>query len=339
MFRPPFCPFPECATQLGASKFEWRSRGYYFRKCDGRWVRRFSCKICNRRFSTQTFKTDYRWKKPRLHYRVFDLFISKVTMRQMARIHGVRRPTIERRLRKLGVVCREFHTLALAQAKQRGGLVGTFQLDELETYETDRRLSPVTMPVLIERSSYFVVHGETAPMAARGNLTPSMKEKKERRDRKYGRRKSGSRTAVINTLNTLVTHHRTGVGICLESDRKSSYRKEFKRIADSGFASHVRISSKKLRDKSNPLFPINHTLAMMRDNISRLVRRTWAASKLRRRLDLHFWMWVCYRNYVRGITVLTKTTPAQAMNVFRNRWKREDVLRWRWPQIGIDLGQ
>lgn len=339
MFRPPFCPFPECETHSGARNFEWRSRGHYYRKCDGRWVRRFSCKVCTRRFSTQTYKTDYRWKKPRLHYRVFDLFVSKVTMRQMARIHGVRRPTIERRLRKLGLVCRDFHAQALARANQRGGLVGTFQLDELETYETDRRLSPVTMPVLIERSSYFVVHGETATMAARGNLSSSLKAKKEQRDRKYGKRRSGSRAAVINTLDRLLFVHRKGVGISLESDRKSSYRKEFKRIAGPQFASHVRISSKKIRDKSNRLFPINHTLAMMRDSISRLVRRTWAASKIRRRLDLHFWMWVCYRNYVRGITVLTKTTPGQAMNVLGRPWRREDFLRWSWPQISLDLGQ
>ena len=339
MFRPPFCPFLDCESKQGIFEFCWRSRGKYFRKCDGRWVRRFSCKVCERRFSTQTFKTDYRWKKPRLHYRLFDLFISKVTMRQMARIHGVRRPTVERRLRRMGMVCREFHALALAQAKRRGGIVGTFQLDELETYETDRRLSPVTMPVLIERHSYFVVHGETAPMAARGNLTTSLRKKKELRDKRFGKRRSGSRNAVVNTLRRLKEVHSSEAAMSLESDRKHSYRTEFKRIAGSQFACHIRISSKKLRDKSNELFPINHTLAMMRDNISRLVRRTWAASKIRQRLDLHFWMWVCYRNYVRGITVQTKTTPAQAIFVLRRAWRREGILRWRWPQISLNLGQ
>ncbi len=339
MFRPPFCPFSDCESQSNTQSFEWRSRGHYYRKCDGRWVRRFSCKVCDRRFSTQTFKTDYRWKKPKLHFRVFDLFVSKVTMRQMARIHGVRRPTIERRLRRLGKVCREFHALALAQTVQRGGITGIYQLDELETYETDRRLSPVTMPVLIERSTYFVIHGETATMGARGNLTPAMKKKKEKRDRKYGKRRSGSRQAVINSLNRLKFVNRPGVGITLESDRKTSYQKEFRKIAGSDYFCHYRVHSKKKRDKSNRLFPINHTLAMMRDSISRLVRRTWAASKVRQRLDLHFWIWACYRNYIRGITVLTKTTPAQALGVLKQAWNRVDLLRWRWPQLGLELGQ
>jgi transposase-like protein len=339
MFRPPFCPFSNCESQASLCVFSWKSRGKYFRKCDGRWVKRYSCKVCNRRFSTQSFKTDYRWKKPKLHFRVFDLFVSKVTMRQMARINNVRRPTIERRLRRLGLVCRKFHDIALANAELRGGIGGVFQLDELETYETDRRLSPVTMPVLIERHSYFVIHGETATMAARGNLTPRYREKKKRRDQSIGVRRSGSRTAVINSLNRLVSVHRPGVGITFESDRKSTYQKEFRNIAGPLFHRHRLVSSKKRRDKTNVLFPINHTLAMMRDSISRLVRRTWAASKLRGRLDLHFWIWACYRNYIRGITVLTRTTPAQALGVLPRAWNRVDLLRWRWPQIGLNWGQ
>ncbi len=339
MFRPPFCPYSDCESHSDSLEFAWRSRGKYFRKCDGRWVRRFSCKVCSRRFSTQSFKTDYRWKKPKLHFHVFDLFVSKVTIRQMARINNVRRPTIERRLRRLGLVCRRFHDLALAQVRLNGGISGVYQIDELETYEKDRRLSPVTLPVLIERHSYFVIHGETATMAARGNLTPSYKRKKERRDRRIGVRRSGSRIAVINSLQRMKAAHRPGVGISLESDRKTSYGKEFRRIAGTLPFSHRQVSSKKKRDKSNPLFPINHTLALMRDSISRLVRRTWAASKLRARLDLHFWIWACYRNYIRGITVLTETTPAQALGVQKRAWNRVDLLRWRWPQIEMKLGQ
>ncbi len=339
MFQPPFCPYSDCESQSSSQTFSWRSRGHYFRKCDGRWVKRYSCHVCERRFSTQSFKTDYRWKKPKLHYRVFDLFVSKVTMRQMARINNVRRPTIERRLRRLGLVCRKFHDLALSQARLRGGIHGVYQLDELETYEQDRRLSPVTMPVLIERSSYFVIHGETATMAARGNLTPGYREKKEERDLRIGKRRSGSRAAVVHSLNRLLSNHRPDLGITLESDRKTTYQTEFRRLAGPRFLCHRRVSSKRKRDKSNTLFPINHTLAMMRDSISRLVRRTWAASKLRQRLDLHFWIWACYRNYIRGITVLTRTTPAQALGVMKRAWKRTDLLRWRWPQIGFGLGQ
>jgi len=35
----------------------------------------------------------------------------------------------------------------------------------------------------------------------------------------------------------------------------------------------------------DPLFNINHTLAMMRDNIKRLTRRTWCTTKVANSLD------------------------------------------------------
>jgi transposase-like protein len=335
MLQPPFCPYGDCPTQSQEPAFTWRHRGRYYRKCDGRWVKRFSCNVCERRFSTQTFKTDFRWRKPKLHFRVFDLFISKVTIRQIARIQKVRRPTIERRLIRIGEVCKLFHSRCLAQTRTRGGLFGEFVMDELETYETDRRLSPVTMPVLIQRHSFFVVHGETGTLPARGNLKVRHRIKKERRDILQGKRKSGSRSAVRNTLQRLKDVHSPRWGITLSTDLKHTYGREFRRIAGEQFKCHRTASSKTKRDRANLLFPINHTFAMMRDSISRLVRRTWAASKLRQRLDLHFWIWVTYRNYIRGITVSTSTTPAQAAGVQFKAWERVDLLRWRWPEIGL----
>jgi hypothetical protein len=339
LFEPPFCPYSECPSGQEGFPFAWRNRGRFFRKCDGRYIKRFSCNVCDRRFSSQTFKTDYRWRKPKLHFRVFDLLISKVTLRQIARIQKVRRPTVERRLKRLGQVCREFHFVALAQTKSRGGISGIFQMDELETYEHNRRLSPVTMPVVVERSSYFVVHGEPATMAARGRLSLRHAKRKEQLEAFRGKRKSGSKEAVRNTLHQLVGVHSSESRIRLETDRKTTYAKEFKRIAGPQFYSHSTTSSRTRRNKDNLLFPINHTFAMMRDGISRLVRRTWAASKMRGKLDLHFWVWVAYRNYIRGITVMTKTTPAQALGVQGSAWDKTDLLRWKWPELAFTLGQ
>ncbi len=307
MFQPPFCPFRDCPTQSAKLPFTWRHRGRYHRKCDGRWVKRFSCNACERRFSTQTFKTDYRWRKPKLHFRVYDLFISKVTIRQIARIQKVRRPTIERRLIRLGKVCGLFHSHCLARMKERGGFFGEFVMDELETYETDRRLSPVTMAVLIQRHSFFVIHGETGTLPARGNLKDRHKKKKEHRDRVHGKRLSSSREVVRNTLARLKEVHSPRWGMTLSTDRKQSYGREFQRIAGNQYRCHRTTSSKTRRDRAN----------------------------LRQRLDLHFWIWVSYRNYVRGITVSTRTTPAQAAGVQDKAWNRVDLLRWRWPEIGL----
>lgn len=107
-------------------------------------------------------------KLPSVHLELFHLLATRVTLRQSARVLRVSRPTIDHRLRRMGRHSREFHARILKRAAPASR--GTFQLDELETYETDRRLCPVTMPLLIHRRTYLVIHAEVAPLPARGGL-------------------------------------------------------------------------------------------------------------------------------------------------------------------------
>ncbi|MBL7008437.1 MAG: hypothetical protein ISR76_05525, partial [Planctomycetes bacterium] len=70
--------------------------------------------------------------------------------------------------------------------------------------------------------------------------------------------------------------------------------------------------------------------AMMRDGVSRLVRRSWAASKRRERLEQHLWIWLVYRNYLRGVTnEAPRVTPAMAVGVDDRKRTRTELLRWR----------
>jgi transposase-like protein len=333
MFHPKFCPKSQCPSRSTNSAFRYKRRGLYSRKCDGRKVQRFQCLVCKSSFSSQTFRTDYQWHKPGLHLRVFEGLVSKTSLRQMARILEVRRPTVERRFRRLGVQAKAFHQAMLRRANAGAGINGVFQLDEQETFETDRRLRPVTFPVLIERSSYFVVHGQAAPMGCRGKLTARKREQRIKMEAEEGRRKSGSKGAVLSCFQALQEAHELGVGIDLQTDKKSSYNRLFKKAVGKQFASHQAVSGRAPRCYGSTLFPINHTLAMMRDGISRLVRRSWCVSKLRSRLEQHFWVWVAYRNYIRGITVKTSTTPAQALGVARSAWTKIELTRWRWPEL------
>ena len=48
----------------------------------------------------------------------------------------------------------------------------------------------------------------------------------------------------------------------------------------------------------DPLFSINHTLAMIRANVNRLVRRTWCTTKQRDRLVGHLTLYALYHNLV-----------------------------------------
>ena len=46
----------------------------------------------------------------------------------------------------------------------------------------------------------------------------------------------------------------------------------------------------------DPLFSINHTLAMLRANINRLVRRTWCTTKRPEALEHHLWIYLAAHN-------------------------------------------
>jgi transposase-like protein len=326
-FSPQCCPRAACPSWF-TQRFRWRRKGYFRRRCDGRLVQRFVCLECRRFFSIQTFRLDYRLHKPHLHLTLFRDFVSKMTMRQSARTLGCTRRTVAHRLRLLGKHCRAFHAARLEHARSRGGMRGVFQLDELESFEHSRRLQPITVPMLIERSSYFVVHAESAPLAARGRLSPALRAKKDERERKLGKRRSRSVLAVRRTFEMLARVHAANACVELQTDRKKSYVGAARRTLGP-LVRHRRYSSKARRDYRNPLFPINHTFAMLRDGISRLVRRSWAASKLRERLELHMWIWIVYRNYVRGITNRARhTTPAMALGIEARRGCVAEILAW-----------
>jgi transposase-like protein len=321
-FQPPFCPHRDCSAHT-SRPFRYQRRGSYRRACDGRRAQRFLCLECRRSFSTQRFRLDFRLQRPRLHLDLWSLFISKVTQRQSARMLCCDRKSIARRLDLLGEHCRAWHRRRLAGRR----LAGTFQLDELETFEHSRRLQPVTVPVLIQRGSYLVVDLAVAPLACRGGLSPRARRRKAEREALYGKRRSGSRAAVERCLGTLKAC--LGTGGVLESDRKASYAASLRRVLCDR-ATHVPREGSGRRDYGHPLFPINHTLAQLRDGVSRLVRRSWGASKLRAKLELHLWIWACWRNYVRGITNRAQhVTPAMVAGLERRPIRKDELLAWK----------
>lgn len=333
-FQPPFCAFPACPSRQPGQPFLWHRCGFFPRAVDGRRVQRFRCRTCHRRFSAQSFRLDFRQQKPLINAGVLTCLVSKVTHRQTARVLFVDRKTVHRRLRLFGPALRDWHSVFLARARRQGGLTGSFSLDELETFEQDRLLQPVTMPVLIHRKTRFVIHLESAALAPRGQLTPRDCARRDRRAAISGPRRSGSRPAVRRCLEALHAVHAPGALLELVTDQKSTYPVLVKEVFGNRIAAHVKESSRRARNTLNPLFGINHTMAMLRDQVSRLVRRTWGSSQERSQLTIHSWCWVAWRNYVRPVTNdRPRVSAAMVLRLASRRYSNSDLLRWRWPLL------
>ncbi len=331
-FEPAFCPLPNCPSASPGAQFRYRNSGSYLRDCDRRKVQRFYCHACRRRFSAQSFRLNYRFRKPQIDAWVFRCMVSKVTHRQTARLLEVDRKTIHRRLHRFAPALHDLHRGVLDCARDAGGIRGSFSLDELETFEGSRRLCPVTVPALIERRSLFVVHLETGMLGARGHIGKREIAKRAERERTIGKRRSESRAMVGRCFARLAVCHRPHGMVEVVTDKKRAYRTELKRFFPNRVGAHITESSRRARNRSNPLFAINHTFAMMRDQVSRLVRRSWGASKDRKALKRHLWIWAAWRNYVRPITNHAPgTTPAMALGVTDKKLSIQEALRWRWP--------
>lgn len=342
-FYPPHCPYERCPAHLRGRPFPWNRRGTYRRLCDGRVVPRFVCRTCRRTFSSQSFRLDRGLRRVTLDAPLFLELASKMTLRQLARVHGCKRETVERRLDRFGEHARLYHTRELARARARGGLrASTFVLDELETFEHSRLLAPLTVAVVVEKESFFVVDFEVGRLPARRPLKPAMEKRLREREARHGKRRSDSTLCVETVCATLDRALPEHVGVRVVTDRKKTYPGCLRRALKRPF-SHERISAKERRDVRNPLFPINFTFAMVRDGISRLVRRSWAASKKAERLTRHLWIWVAWRNYVRWYTNRTSVTrtisSACKLGVRARREPAREFLRWRvfpksWPAAG-----
>ena len=94
---------------------------------------------------------------------------------------------------------------------------------------------------------------------------------------------------------------------------------------------HETTSGKLPRTTFNPLFPINTTLAMTRDNLGRLRRKSWLVTKKREYLRSHMNMFLVYRNYLRTRFNRDKEghSPAVKLGLLLRNLTVAEALGWR----------
>jgi hypothetical protein len=284
-------------------------------------VPRFRCRHCRRTFSRQSFRADWGHKKPYLNPAFLRLMVSCVGLRQTARVLQVARRTVEHRFCWLARHASHLHLL-------RGSSIhGPFQLDELESFETNR-FQPLTVPVLIHRHTFFLLASEVALLRRKGRLTPLQRRRLAEHEALHGRRRSRSPQAVRRVLCALAAVSPPPAPVVLESDHKPAYGSIGRRLFGARFVWRPH-DARARRDRSNPLFPINHTNARLRHFLSRLRRRTWCVSRTARGLRQHLRIVAAWVNYARGITNRTRLTPGQALGLAPRAYRPEELVGWR----------
>ena len=266
-----------------------RKAGRFYRRSDSRWIQRFHCNSCLKNFSIATFSPCYKQHRRRLNKSIRDLFCAKVTQRRMAIILKCNRKTIARKLKFLSVQASESRRRYFRNKK-----FDHIQFDDLETIE-GTKLLPVTVTVAVS-GCRKVLGFKVARIPAKGHLA-----KKSRK--KYGFRKNEApvmRDLLISEIAPLIEEN-----ALIESDEHPAYEELVKKYFPK--AEYVRYKSKRSslsgsgelkKTKYDPLFKINHSFAMFRDNMSRLVRKTWATTKSLEALEQHLSIYADYHNRI-----------------------------------------
>ncbi len=281
------CPNLKCLSHQ-ISKFAVRD-GSYFRPSDGRLVQRFRCLTCGKRFSAATFDPRFGQKKRRVNASVKMLLSSGNSMRRIAFLLSIHRTTVARKLKFLGAIARKKQIHFLRNISH----ISSVQFDELVTIERTKCL-PVAVALMVESEKRKILGFEVSPMPANGPLAAISREK-------YGFRKDFRRKGLNRLFDRVSPYLDKDVKFI--SDAHPYYPPIVKKFFPN--AEHVRTKGRRgcvvgqgelKRVGFDPLFSLNHTCAMLRANINRLVRRTWCTTKSLSALADHIAIYVDFHN-------------------------------------------
>ena len=152
MFVPPRCPNPACDHHLAPKGRFYVCIGAYSVRCRTEPVPRFRCRTCRQGFSRQTFRYDYRDRRPDANETVFLLLCSGVGLRQIGRVLKIDVHSVQGKQRKMARTFGHLHH-NLCPKLPPGR---TYVLDEEETFEM-KSIRPLTVPVVIDKEHWFVV--------------------------------------------------------------------------------------------------------------------------------------------------------------------------------------
>lgn len=309
----------------------YERRGYYYPKCRPCGVPRFRCLTCGTGFSRQTFRSDYRDHKPHTNAPLIRYLESGLGLRQAARLLPLARKSAELKFRKMA------RALVLLQRNLLEDLpVGSeFEMDELVTFEECRIAKPLTLPVIIEANSLFVVAAKPEPIKPFAKRTARNQALIERAEALEGPRTDRSQLGILRVLKTVALRTKAHEAILLRTDLKSAYPALAERVFGKERLVHERYSSRLPRKPGNPIFRINLTAAIARDLNGRLRRRSWLHSKKARFLERQLGIFLTYRNFVRRRVNRDKRTPAMALGWLPRPLSTEEMLGWRqdWGKL------
>ena len=306
---------PSCSNKLCESQIMVRFGSFKRRGCPEK-IQRYRCPRCKTTRSSTTGSPACWEKKPQMNGLLLGLLASKVSMRRCAMLLGVNRKTIHRKLIRFSRVAEGCLNITLqstritslkdedpeAPSLRHSAVPPSHRqkfkqivFDEVISKESSK-LKPLAIPLLVAHPSRLIIDFDVASMEAQARF-------KAESEARYGCRVDERATMVTKVLCRSRKYIADQALVLVDKD--PLYPELLHKVIPA--ARPLRIKSRKAHCSGqgelkkvgyDPFFSLNHTAGMMRDSVSRLVRRTWAISRSKDRLRDHLKIYQWFHNEV-----------------------------------------
>jgi transposase-like protein len=262
-------------------------KGFFYILHAKSYIQRFFCISCKKTFSSRTFAADAFQHKPQLNPLIKKCLSEGMSMRSLSRVLCVNFKTIYRK----------FCFLSEQLAPKSNLEFQTLYFDEMETIE-HTKCKPLSIALFVNER-YEILSAQVAKMPCKGRLA-------ELSIKKYGLRPDERKEALMAGLRSV--HQMNSDVVTIITDGKLQYKK----LIQISFPNSTHeVHSRKVKEKEkhtlhegpkrkihDPMFPLNHRCALLRDKINRLTRRSWCTTKIPENLQKHLNLFISYHNEV-----------------------------------------
>lgn len=276
--------------------------GTFYRSSDRKNVQRYRCARCLRYFSSSTLTDCYKQKKRHLNGAIAKHLVTCTSLRETAWVLGINRKTVARRLIFWGIRAEKLLVKQTQKLKQQKP-ISQIQFDDMESF-IHTKCKPVAISLAVQEKSRYILALEVSEMPAKGLLAKIALKK-------YGQRldqRAQARGKVFSQLQSLVSED-----VHIKTDESTHYINDIKNYFPRGTHKTYKgrrgaiVGQGELKKIAfDPLFSLNHTAAMARYKVSRLVRRTWCTSKKIERLRDHLYLMAVFHNLRLDLNMQTK---------------------------------
>jgi transposase-like protein len=288
---PPHCPNPNCSyfNAVGPT-WPYKRKGFFTRRCVPTCIQRFTCLACGRHFSSQTFSTTYWQKRPELIPPIFSMVVGCMANRQIARSLGCSPSTVAHHIARLGRHCMLFQGRDLGRVPAAGEVV----IDGFESFEFSQYY-PFHHNVAVDVDTGYVLYHTDSPLRRKGRMTRYQKRRRKELEAEFGRPNPSAVEHGVRELLETVSRGRPAMTV--RSDDHRAYPRAMRGLNCP--VTHRITSSKKRRDKRNPLWEVNLLDLMIRHSTAAHKRETIAWAKRRQVSAEKLTIFQVWRNYVK----------------------------------------